>query len=89
MMICVAYVLVAEVFLGNMPAVINELSVHHHLANIFANCLDWPVNPAIPLTLDDASLWVHVAALAAYTVGLLAVAAAILSWREYITSDQS
>ena len=90
MMLCVAYVLVGEIFLGNMPgAVINELTVHHHLANIFADCLNWPVNPDIPLTLDTASLWVHLTALAGYSVALLVVAATILSWREYITSDQS
>lgn len=89
MMICVAYVLIGELFLGNMPAVINELTVHHHLANIFADCLKWPVQPDIPLTLDDASLWVHVVALAGYAVFLLLVAAIILCWREYITSDQS
>ncbi|MBP86753.1 MAG: hypothetical protein CMJ64_08560 [Planctomycetaceae bacterium] len=87
MMICVAYVLIGEVFLGNMPAVINELTVHHHLANIFADCLKWPVDADIRLTLDTTPLWIHLSALGGYTATLLVVAAIILCWREYITSD--
>lgn len=89
MMVCVAYVLIAEVFLANTPAVINELTVHHRLINILARSFGWETIELIPATLDEFSTWVHFAALACYTVGLLVVAAIVMACREYITSDQS
>ena len=89
MMICVAYVLVAEIFLSNIPALINELTEHHRLINILARTLEFQVNPEIPNTLDNTATWIHFIALACYAVALLTAANIIICCREYITSDQS
>lgn len=89
MMICVAYVLVAEVFLSNMPALINEFTVQHRLANILARSLEFRIDPDIPIIFDDTAAWIHLTAVVCFTAVLLVAANIIICCREYITSDQS
>jgi hypothetical protein len=89
MMISVAYMLVVEVLMGNMPAIVNQITVHHRMINLLWQNMQWEIPDEIALTLNTTAGWIHLIVLFAYTLLLLIIAIQILRWREYITSDES
>ncbi len=89
MVVSVAYILIFEVVISNLPALINRFTVQHHLFNLLFHWMAWEVPPDVELLVGTQPAWQHVAALVAYTVVMLTVATLILRWRQYVTSDES
>mgnify|MGYP006966867631 CR=1 FL=1 len=90
MVVSVAYILIFEVVVSNLPALINRFTVQHHLINLLYRWMDWKVDKNNPLELVIGSqpAWQHVVALVAYTLFMLTAASLILRRRQYVTSDE-
>jgi ABC-type transport system involved in multi-copper enzyme maturation permease subunit len=89
MVVSVAYILIFEVVISNLPAMINRFTVQHHLFNLLFHWMDWDVPPDVQLLVGSQPAWQHVAALVAYTLVMLTTATLILRWRQYVTSDEN
>ena len=97
MVIAVAYSLIIEVVISNIPAVINKMSVHYRLRALL---VDW-ANVSIGAgrrnggdfdmvdLLGDAPAADHILVLLCYTVGLLLSTLAIVRWREFSAAEES
>jgi len=89
MVVSVAYILVLEVVISNLPALINRFTVQHHLFNLLFLWMDWEVPNDVELLIGAQPAWQHVAALIAYTLVMLTAASLIVRWRQYVTSDEN
>jgi len=87
MVVSVAYILILEVVISNLPALINRFTVQHHLFNLLFLWMDWDVPDDVRMLVGTQPAWQHVAALVAYTLFMLTAASLILRWRQYVTSD--
>ena len=92
MVVAVAYVMVWEGFVANLPALINQLTIQHHLKSIGIDWLSW----VFPLDRDEFtgifgeihpafSLWM----LGALTFGCLFVGSYVIANRQYVTKDET
>jgi len=89
MVVSVAYILMFEVVISNLPALINRFTVQHHLLNLLFLGMDWEVPDNVRLLVGAQPAWVHLAALVSYTLFMLTAAVLILRWRQYVTSDEN
>jgi ABC-type transport system involved in multi-copper enzyme maturation permease subunit len=88
MVVSVAYILIFEVVVSNLPALINRFTVQHHLLNLLFRWMDWEMIEELELAVGNQPAWQHVAALITYTLVMLTAAALIMRWRQYVTSDE-
>jgi len=89
MVVSVAYILIFEVVISNLPAMINRFTVQHHLFNLLYHWMEWRVPDDVPLFIGRQPAWQHVTALVVYTLVMLTAATLILRWRQYVTSDEN
>ncbi len=89
MVVSVAYILIFEVVISNLPAVINQFTVQHHLFNLLFHWMAWEVPEDAQLLVGGQPAWQHVTALIVYTLTMLSIATLILRWRQYVTSEES
>ena len=89
MVVSVAYILIFEVVISNLPAVINRFTVQHHLLNLLFRWMDQDMIEELELLVGNDPAWHHVAALVIYTLVMLTTASLILRWRQYATSDET
>lgn len=89
MVVSVAYILLFEVVVSNLPALINRFTVQHHLFNLLFLWMEWDAPDDVQLLIGTQPAWQHVAALVAYTLVMLTAAALIVRWRQYVTSDDA
>ncbi|MDP6468761.1 MAG: hypothetical protein QF918_13520 [Pirellulaceae bacterium] len=89
MVVSVAYILIFEVVISNLPALINRFTVQHHLFNLLFRWMDWEPPDDVQLLIGTQPAWHHVAALVLYTLVMLTAASLILRWRQYVTSDEN
>jgi ABC-type transport system involved in multi-copper enzyme maturation permease subunit len=97
MVIAVAYTLIIEVVISNIPAVINKISVHYRLRALFVDWADIPIPEARRHSGDfDMTEWLgnapasdHILILFCYTCGLLLATLALIRWREFSTAEES
>lgn len=89
MVVSVAYILILEVVISNLPALINQFTVQHHLLNLLFRWMNWEVPDQMQLLIGTESAWHHVGALVIYTLVMLTAASLILRWRQYITSGEN
>ena len=87
----VGVALVVEYLAGLIPAVVNQLTVSLRLRTLLVRFMDWRQNMPIELQLlvDDRPPWAQVAAVLILTVVFLAVAVAIVEWRQFPPSEES
>ena len=83
--------LVVEYLAGLIPAVVNQLTVSLRLRTLLVRFMDWRQNMPIELQLlvDDRPPWAQVGAVLILAVVFLAVAVAILEWRQFPPSEES
>ena len=97
MVFAMVYVIGLEGFVGQLPAVVNQLSMRHHLMALAVKWLDVPTfldaamrEPVMReiLGMDEAD-WVNILMLVVTTLVTFALAAWIVRSREYITSEEA
>ncbi len=86
MAVAVAYTFVFEFLVGFIPAMINQLTVQHHLRSLLLNWLG-PSRETLEIraVLGAGPSWQHVAALLTLTAALLVASTAVLNRRELVT----
>lgn len=89
MVIAVAYMLIFELLVSNIPAFINKLTVQHRLLNILFRLMDWRLPPESPIQVGLDPAWQHTLILLCYTFLALTLAIAILWYREYVTNEEN
>lgn len=89
MVVSVAYILIFEVVISNLPALINQFTVQHHLFNLLFLWMDWEVPDDVELLIGAQPAWQHMAALVAYTLVMLTAASLTMRWRQYMTSNEN
>lgn len=89
MVISVAYMLIFELLVSNIPAFINKLTVQHRLLNILFRLMDWRLPPKSPIQVGLEPAWFHLLILMFYTGLALTLSLAILSFREYVTTEEN
>ena len=93
MVLAVGYSLVFELVISFVPAVINKLTVHHHLQALLLEWCEMDIPPDLltgaATLLGNSPTWHHVAILLLYPPILLTVAVAILRASEFSSSSES
>jgi hypothetical protein len=94
MIVALVYTIVFEVLLGNVPAMINELTVQYRLRTLLIQWLGWtldelPQGPRqfLAAYMSDVPPWQHVAVLVLGSAALLSATAFILRQRELVASE--
>ena len=87
----VGVALVVEYLAGLIPAVVNQLTVALRLHTLLVRFMDWrrTITPELQLLIDDRPPWAQVAAVLILAVVYLAIAVAILEWRQFPPSEES
>lgn len=87
----VGIALVVEYLAGLIPAVINQLTVSLRLHTLLVRFMDWQrtLAPELQLLIDDRPPSAQVAAVLLLAVVYLAIAVAILEWRQFPPSEES
>lgn len=91
MVVAVAYTVVSEFAIANVPAVINKLTFVFHFRCMLRAWSDWPpiFTQLNELMFDDAPVVVHLLFVLFMTGCLLSAAVYIVRRREYITAEES
>jgi len=87
----VGVALVVEYLAGLIPAVVNQLTVSLRLHTLLVRSMDWrrTMTPELQLLIDDRPPWIQVAAVLVLAAVYLAIAVAILEWRQFPPSEES
>ena len=87
----VGVALVVEYLAGLIPAVVNQLTVSLRLRTLLVRFMDWRRTMPIELQLlvDDRPPWVQIVAVIVLAVVFLAIAVAILEWRQFPPSEET
>jgi len=96
MVFAMAYVIVLEIFVAQVPALINQLTIRHHLTALGVKWLDFRYlgDEEVPEFVLQRMLgaqepdWQNLFAVAATTVLALAASIWIISSREYVTAEE-
>ena len=88
MVVTFAYMFVFEVVVSNIPAVINQVTVHRRLLSLLFRLMEWQTLPGTTFEVGELPAAFHLAILVVYTTVLLAAAAGVIRWREYVTSEE-
>jgi hypothetical protein len=96
MVVAASYVLVIEVFVAFVPSVLGKITVRYHLQGVCFNLLGWIVpfeedlleNGLYQAAFGLYSNFIHIGALVVYAVIALGLAALIIRFREYVTSEE-
>ncbi len=88
-----AYVVISELVLASVPANVNKLTGRYHLTTIASEFFGFWILP-LPKEEYEAlfgrvSFWGSMATLVSLTLILMTVAALVIRFREYITSDEA
>ena len=87
----VGVALVVEYLAGLIPAVVNQLTVSLRLHTLLVRFMDWrrTMTPELQLLIDDRPSWIQAAAVFTLAAVYLAIAVAILEWRQFPPSEES
>ncbi len=87
----VGVALVVEYLAGLIPAVVNQLTVSLRLHTLLVRWMGWrgSVTPELQLLIDDRPPWAQVTAVFILAAVFLAIAVAILEWRQFPPSEES
>ena len=93
MVMAVGYSLLFELIVSFVPAVINKLTVHHHLQALMLEWCEMEISPEFmsgaATLIGNSPTWHHIAILMLYPPVLLAISIAILRSREFSSSAES
>lgn len=97
MVFAMAYVIVLEVFVAQVPAIINQVTVRHHLTALGVKWLDFRYlgDEEIPEAILEQMLgaqepdWQNILMVAATAAIALAASVRIICSREYITAEEA
>ena len=93
MVMAVGYSLLFELIVSFVPAVINKLTVHHHLQALMLEWCEMEISPEFmsgaATLIGNSPTWHHIAILILYPPVLLAISIAILRSREFSSSAES
>ena len=93
MVLAVGYSLLFELIVSFVPAVINKLTVHHHLQALMLEWCEMEISPEFmsgaATLIGNSPTWHHIAILMLYPPVLLAISIAILRTREFSSSAES
>ena len=94
MVIGVAYSLVFELVISNVPAMINQLTVQYRIRALFIAWGEIPIDiisnvNVMALFGNEYSPSFHMAMLAGYTAGLLLLAVLLVRFREFTSADEA
>lgn len=89
----VTYLVFVEALAGTMPALIHHLSVQYHLRSLLFQWVDLPgratVRTALRWLQEEIPAWVHLGALAIYTIVLLALTLLLLTQKELVKPEEN
>lgn len=96
MVFAMAYVIVFEVFVAQIPAIINQITIRHHLTALAVKWLDFRYlgDEAVPEFILQQMLgiqepdWKNISMVVATTAIALAASMRIISNREYLSADE-
>jgi len=87
----VGVALVVEYLAGLIPAVVNQLTISLRLHTLLVRWMGWrrSITPELQLLIDDRPPWAQVTAVFILAAAFLAIAVAILEWRQFPPSEES
>jgi len=93
MVACVFYTIASEVILSTVPAAVNMLTIQYRLRCLFVRWMQWEEslaqsNPVFLAYFGEASAAWHLGVLLALTLGMLALGAVVLSWKEFTSETE-
>jgi ABC-type transport system involved in multi-copper enzyme maturation permease subunit len=88
MVFAFAYTIIFEYFVGFIPAIINQLTVQFHMRCLLFRWMEWNDENPIAMFVDQAPVWQHLLALAAYVAIVLPSAILILEQRQFPSSEE-
>ena len=93
MVLAVGYSLLFELIISFVPAVINKLTVHHHLQALMLEWCELEIPPEFmsgaASLIGNSPTWHHIAILMLYPPILLAISVAVLRSSEFSSSAES
>lgn len=93
MVLAVGYSLLFELIISFVPAVINKLTVHHHLQALMLEWCELEIPPEFmsgaATLIGNSPTWQHIAILMLYPPILLAISVAVLRSSEFSSSAES
>lgn len=90
MVIAIAYTVIVEVVLGNLPSLLNRITISHHLRSVYVRALPEGTIPdevTGPFFQDAGPLALHLVILVAMAIGFFAAAAVLLRMREIAVGE--
>ncbi len=94
MVACVAWALVSELFLANVPAIVRFVSVRYHIQELVFRWVGWLFpfpdgEETYRMLYGDFGVWVHLGILALISIVTMAAALWRINHHEYLSAEES